>query len=197
MRVCCYFKGKKHLWNAAHNALWKVKQQQQQNLENWVHTQTNFIQYIIHSFMNANTQKMCCKKGTSQKNYPKIKIPPTKKYYPNCPVRESSPYFGCVCVSVAGFPPWMPCFGLFSIHKHTNIFCQTFSGFSLFEAAARNAAPSLHTHVGTPNIYTESGRSLSLSLSRICICTWTAAAAKQNDACCRALQEIDFAGQNA
>lgn len=98
MRVCCYFKGKKHLWNAAHNALWKVKQQQQQSLENWVHTQTNFIQYIIHSFMNANTQKMCCKKGTSQKNYPKIKIPPTKKYHPNCPVRESSPYFVCVCV---------------------------------------------------------------------------------------------------
>lgn len=130
------------------------------------------------------TRKRCAaKKEQARKEKPKNKIPPTNKYHPNCPVRESSPWIIYVYVCLhCWFPPWMSCFGLFFLHTSTQIyFVKHFPVFPYLKLQLRTPCrPYPHICTHAKYIYIEQALSLSLSLFLWYICMlWTAAGAKQ------------------
>lgn len=124
---------------------------------------------------------MCCEKGTNPKIKPKNKIPPTKKYHPNCLVRESSPWIMSIRVWVCvhcWFPPWMLVLG-FSFYTHTQahkyILSNIFRFFLIRSCSSERRAVLTHTHIciyvysRTSHTYTESKRSHSRYLFLSCI----------------------------
>lgn len=171
------------------------------NFKNW-RTHTTEIHSILHSFINTSAGKVKVLQK-QKKTRPKIKMPPTKNTT-QIALYVIRPFLTLrvrvyVCALLV-----FPMSSLFSAflhtpthtHRHTlarihsNIFCQTFSGFSLFDVAVQNAALSLHTHAHnythTTHTHTiiENGRlarTLSLSLLNgrsLSLLIWTAAGAQ-------------------